>query len=103
MSEVRGQREPDGAPHTLYDSPPGAYAKWPVTASGETFTAWVFKCPGCGGLGTLSYDTRKGAVHEVDENADGTITVEPKPGNSNSILHDCGWHGYIDHDTWRPA
>jgi hypothetical protein len=55
MSEVRGQREPDGAPHTLYDSPPGAYAKWPVTASGETFTAWVFKCPGCGGLGTLSY------------------------------------------------
>jgi hypothetical protein len=43
MSEVRGQREPDGAPHTLYDSPPGAYAKWPVTASGETFTAWVFK------------------------------------------------------------
>jgi hypothetical protein len=33
-----------------------------------------------------------------------TITVEPKPGNSNSILcPTCGWHGYIDHGVWRDA
>jgi len=37
-----------------------------------------------------------GRHHEVEEHADGTISVLPRPENSNSILcRQCGWHGYI--------
>lgn len=44
---------------------------------------------------------RAGRHHEVDEHEDGTITVEPKPGNSNSILSPNGWHGWIYRGEWR--
>lgn len=48
-----------------------------------------------------------GRVHEVDEHEDGTISVEPKLHNSNSIgappLHGVGWHGYIRHGVWEPC
>ena len=41
-------------------------------------------------------------MHDVDEHDDGTITIEAKPTNSNSILCPfCGWHGYIDRGVWR--
>jgi phage terminase large subunit GpA-like protein len=87
----------------LSASEAGAYMDGRVLANGERFKSYWYRCPGCGEYGVLAYDPREGPTHEVDENDDGTITVEPKPGNSNSILHVCGWHGYIDHGEWRPA
>ena len=84
----------------FWDAGPGAYLQVNIEASGEHFRAWMAKPP-CGHTMHLAYDPRQGAVHEVDENADGTITVEPKPGNSNSILCRCGWHGYIEAGVWR--
>jgi hypothetical protein len=44
-----------------------------------------------------------GRVHEVEEHEDGTITVEPRPNNSNSILSPRGWHGYIHQGVWSGA
>lgn len=47
------------------------------------------------------------SIHTVREHEDGTITVAPGDGSSNSILvkrrEDLGetWHGYIDHGVWR--
>lgn len=45
----------------------------------------------------------KGKYHEVEEHEDGTISVVRRPENSNSIMSPKGWHGYIDHGTWRPV
>lgn len=63
--------------------------------------------PPCGHNGMIGPEPA-GKGHQVDEHEDGTITVEPKPGNSNSILctwpvdgKPCGWHGYIDRGVWR--
>lgn len=46
------------------------------------------------------------SIHTVREHEDGTITVAPGDGSSNSILikrrEDLGesWHGYVDHGRW---
>lgn len=44
-------------------------------------------------------------VHTVREHEDGTISVRPGDGSSNSILitgaHDYRWHGYIEHGVWE--
>lgn len=42
-----------------------------------------------------------GRSHEVEEHDDGTITIEPRPGNSNSILSPQGWHGWLYRGVWR--
>jgi len=61
---------------------------------------WMIRPP-CGHHFLIGGDS---SGHEVDDNGDGTITVESKPGNSNSILCPrCGWHGYIDNGVWRSA
>lgn len=86
----------------FWAAPPGAYLQVDIEASGEQFTAWLAKAP-CGHRMHLAYDPREGPVHEVDEHDDGTISVQPKPSNSNSILCACGWHGYIDRGVWREA
>lgn len=45
--------------------------------------------------------------HTVREHEDGTISVRPGDGSSNSILvsrrPDESWHGYIEHGEWRVA
>jgi hypothetical protein len=51
-------------------------------------------------LGRLDY-------HTVREHEDGTISVRPGDGSSNSILIDAGphhsWHGYIEKGFFRRA
>lgn len=46
-------------------------------------------------------------AHTVREHEDGTISVRPGDGSSNSILiaghHGRRWHGYIEHGIWRDA
>ena len=42
-------------------------------------------------------------VHTVREHEDGTISVRPGDGSSNSILIEGNkriWHGYIEHGVW---
>lgn len=45
--------------------------------------------------------------HTVREHEDGTISVRPGDGSSNSILirgsHGRQWHGYIERGVWRAA
>lgn len=49
------------------------------------------------------------SIHTVREHDDGTISVRPGDGSSNSILIDGGpettpvWHGYIEHGEWASA
>jgi hypothetical protein len=44
--------------------------------------------------------------HTVRENSDGTISVKPGDGSSNSILmtgaHGLQFHGYIEQGVWVP-
>lgn len=55
-------------------------------------------CAPNGAIGTLMRHT----VREHEE--DGTISVRPGDGSSNSILIGWGdvrqWHGYIEHGVW---
>jgi hypothetical protein len=66
-----------------------------------TGTCWYVVAP-------LGDDTRSGPArleaHTVREEDDGTISVRPGDGSSNSILvtgaHGRTWHGYIEHGVW---
>lgn len=45
------------------------------------------------------------SIHTVREHDDGTISVRPGDGSSNSILVQGGpdgasWHGYMEHGVW---
>lgn len=68
--------------------------------SNLTKTVWRVAAPMSYGyaIGTLT-------LHTVRENEDGTISVLPGDGSSNSILitgHDGEiWHGYIYNGVWR--
>lgn len=60
---------------------------------------WGFYAPNGCGIGTL-------LKHTVRELADGTATVAPGDGSSNSILISGGgsgrsWHGYLERGVWR--
>jgi len=70
-----------------YTSPP---------ASNLTGSVWGIITP-FGHYGMLSQ-------HTVREEDDGTISVRPGDGSSNSILVtgpvDDTWHGYIEHGVW---
>lgn len=64
-------------------------------------TMWGFKSPDGNGIGTL-------AQHTVRENEDGTVSILPGDGTSNSVLHSGGpdnmtWHGYVYNNEWRPV
>lgn len=64
-----------------------------------TGTVWGYYSPDGNGLGTLMR-------HTVREHDDGTISVLPGDGSSNSIKHSGGakdkvWHGYIHKGEWR--
>lgn len=45
--------------------------------------------------------------HTVREESDGTISVRPGDGSSNSIMvwgaNGKTWHGYIEHGEWKQA
>jgi hypothetical protein len=47
------------------------------------------------------------SIHTVREHEDGTISVRPGDGSSNSILVEGPpgqtWHGYIEHGVWEPC
>jgi len=88
------------------DGEPVRAADWPGADPDKarqnlTGGVWMYAVPlPCRGLGTLVY-------HTVREHEDGTVSVRPGDGSSNSILHDdgrgCTWHGFVEHDEWRPV
>lgn len=61
-----------------------------------TGCVWGYVAP-VGGVGTL-------ALHTVREHDDGTVSIRPGDGSSNSILHSGSrgetWHGYVEHNVW---
>lgn len=102
---MTGRRLPD----TLFgDLPegiqPGDYWKitnydlgdhFPTNLTGQV---WQFYSPDGNGIGTL-------VSHTVREHEDGTISVTPGDGSSNSILHQGGdqgktWHGFVYNGVW---
>ena len=103
--QIQGERLADVDYYDQYKTrldPPGAFRKvtgFPDTAvahsSNLTGTLWVVKTPNDlhGILG----------AHTVREEDDGSITVKPGDGSSNSILVSNGqesWHGYITSGLW---
>lgn len=109
---MQGRRLPDLAFSDIHtDLEPGDYWKILDTGTGEprkpdppqpgnlTGTCWYVVAPlGEGyGIGRLE-------AHTVREEEDGTISVRPGDGSSNSILitghHGEQWHGYIEHGVW---
>ena len=68
-----------------------------------TRCAWTAVAPGPNGLKMIA-NLR---AHTVREHDDGTVSVRPGDGSSNSILvrrlPDESWHGYIEHNEWRPC
>lgn len=115
---VTGRRLPDtrfaDLPLEMDDLRPGDVWKYlnrdgtPVSAaelykredmSGNlTGGVWGFLSPDGNGIGTL-------ALHTVREHDDGTISIRPGDGSSNSVLHSGGpaglsWHGYVEHNVW---
>jgi hypothetical protein len=104
-------------PHMLR---PGQYVKRRLSTDYGEFDAWWYCTPN-GLLGRLSAPEdlaagKSNGAHHVEEHDDGTISVLPQPGNSNSIL--CmgwplgaparaegqplwTWHGYIRHGVWE--
>lgn len=64
-----------------------------------TDTVWGFYSPDGNGMGTLMQ-------HTVREHDDGSISILPGDGSSNSVLHQGGasgkvWHGYVYEGEWR--
>ena len=103
--EMQGRRLPDWDAHLGArmepHMEPGDYMKaldFPVDppASNLTGDTWYVKTPN-GLSGNLH-------AHTVREEDDGSITVKPGDGSSNSILinsHDgMSWHGYITRGLW---
>jgi hypothetical protein len=105
---VKGRRLPDLPMNKLHDDrQPGDY--WRVTTedgtpieivdtpSNLTGGEWYVVTPN-GLLGHLM-------LHTVREEDDGTISVRPDDGSTNSILvtqrEDERWHGYIEHGVWN--
>jgi hypothetical protein len=88
---TQGRRIPDDE----FPEEPGDYGKvgdgWVVcTPDGSRFH-----------LATALHPDGAGKHHEVEEHDDGTVSVLPRPNNSNSILSPKGWHGYLRHGVWE--
>lgn len=124
MTTVQGRRLPDtelgDLPLPIDDLQPGDIWRYvqpggkPTSAkalypdedmSGNlTDEVWGYCCPGGLGIGML-------ALHTVRSHEDGTISIRPGDGSSNSVLHtkrwagqpDRQWHGYVEHNVWKPV
>lgn len=105
---MQGRRRPDLDRRLLQDDlQPGDY--WKILDGGEplrishpgklTEECWYVVAPMSYGyaIGRLTY-------HTIREHEDGTISVRPGDGSSNSILitghNGEQWHGYIEHGVW---
>lgn len=113
MSELVGVRLPDTPFGDLPDGiVRGAYWKVLDRSSGEprvsaepgnlTGTVWMVVAP----LGDEDgYGIGRLEKHTVREHEDGTISVRPGDGSTNSILitksNGQQFHGYIEHGVWR--
>lgn len=112
MDAVIGRRLPDLAFDQIHgDLQPGDY--WKILNVGDglprqsecsenlTGTCWFVVAPIGDGEG---YAIGRLEKHTVREEDDGTISVRPGDGSSNSILiggsHGRSWHGYIEHGVW---
>lgn len=109
---MQGRRRPDLAFAEIHDDiQPGDYWKILDTGTGEprrseiagnlTGTCWYVVAP----IGDADgYALGRLEAHTVREEDDGTISVRPGDGSSNSILitgaHGYSWHGYIEHGVW---
>lgn len=102
---MKGQRLPDlefRVNYKMAGDPPGSFRKitgYPKDYLGATNLSgelWFVTTPN-GLVGNL-------ANHTVREEADGSISVRPGDGSSNSILvHGAmgkSWHGYIESGVW---
>src|SRR4029079_16849036 len=78
-----------------------AVADYPSNLTG---TCWYVVAPIGDGEGFALGRLEK---HTVREHEDGTISVRPGDGSSNSILiygaHGFSWHGYIERGVWETA
>lgn len=87
-----------------WDMPAGSYWRILESIPGHqpgpenlTGTIWGISVPRLGGIAVLS-------LHTVRENDDGSISVVPGDGSSNSILISTArdtWHGYIYDGVWE--
>ena len=106
---MQGRRREDTVFGELPDDlQPGDYWKYLDRESREpkkssdpgnlTGTVWGFYAPNGAGIGTLM-------KHTVREHEDGTATIAPGDGSSNSVLITGAagqqWHGYMDRGVWR--
>jgi hypothetical protein len=104
---MKGRRLPDTRWHDLPNEElkPGDYWIWTHINLGDSqptnLTGLVmgFYSPDGNGIGTL-------LSHTVRIEDDGTVSVRPGDGSSNSILHSGGatgksWHGYLNHGVWE--
>lgn len=106
----QGRRRPDAALDDLpEDLQHGDYWRVLQPSTGEPMTSgdpgnltggvWMCYFDG-GGVGTLS-------KHTVREEDDGTASIRPGDGSSNSVLVTRGdaevFHGYLEHGEWRPV
>lgn len=63
-----------------------------------TNRVWKYASPSDGRVGIL-------VLHTVREHDDGTVSIRPDDGSSNSVFYDRGgpnaWHGYVEHNVWK--
>jgi hypothetical protein len=97
---MQGRRRDDTEENTLpADIKPGDY--WKVKRPDGSIY-WHIAIP----LGNTEDAYALGNLinHTVREHEDGTISVRPGDGSSNSILvsrRDRSWHGYVEHGVLR--
>jgi hypothetical protein len=105
--EIQGKRLPDQPLGSEQDkAQPGDFWKW-CLEDGSTFDLdpWpVTNLTGSYWGGITPNGLRMNLLsHTVREEDDGSITVKPGDGSSNSILVSDGeesWHGYITNGLW---
>lgn len=103
---LKGRRREDLPLDRFHDDiQPGDY--WKISnrtsenSQNLTGTCWYVAAP----MGDVEgYALGRLENHTVREEEDGTISVRPGDGSSNSILitghNNYSWHGYIEHGVW---
>jgi hypothetical protein len=100
LGEIHGDLQP-GDYWKIVDKDGTPRSPDPPCAENLTGTCWFVVAPLGDGEG---YGLGRLEKHTVREHEDGTISVRPGDGSSNSILiggaHGAEWHGYIEHGVW---